>query len=300
MGTEESALYHNVDLLQLPKLQLSPDEVGRLTSVPVDFRPAISHFRSTTGAYFHLHPEFVTASRDETGSVTCETAKLCAGCWYHLGKRQPTIPPLSIAAGIDFGVPSRIGLPPLRLAEQYNPRNSSRNEARATDDTGEGTYPRADGLPAFISIAFIGAKAQWDALVPDRFRHIHEMHVRTDVVFSWLRALKHLNHFYTNITIDDTPEMEVILEHIADDLIQHARIVSDDVGIAVERLATAEREQPIAPMHGQEPEEDIELPQSAQLPAVFLGKSAHPTSDRGGPAVQVLPSLRDTLSSGPA
>ncbi|KZS03136.1 Uncharacterized protein APZ42_034213 [Daphnia magna] len=67
-----------------------------------------------------------------------------------------------------------------------------------------------------------------------------------------------------------------------------------------ERLATTEREQPIAPMHGQEPEEDIELPQSAQLPAVFLGKSAHPTSDRGGSAVQVLQSLRDTLSSGPA
>ncbi|KZR99697.1 Uncharacterized protein APZ42_004339, partial [Daphnia magna] len=66
------------------------------------------------------------------------------------------------------------------------------------------------------------------------------------------------------------------------------------------RLATAEREQPIAPMHGQGPEEDIELPQSAQLPAVFLGKSAHPTSDRGGPAVQVLQSLRDTLTSGPA
>ncbi|KZS06440.1 Uncharacterized protein APZ42_030106 [Daphnia magna] len=124
------------------------------------------------------------------------------------------------------------------------------------------------------------------------------MHERTDVVFSWLRAMKNLNHFYANITIDDMTEMEASLEHIADDLIQHNRIVSDDVGIDVDRLATAEREQPIAPMHGQEPEEDMELPQSAQLPAVFLVKSAHPTSDRGGPAVQVLQSLRDTLSSG--
>ncbi|KZS03153.1 Uncharacterized protein APZ42_034198, partial [Daphnia magna] len=86
MGTEESTLYHDEDILQLPKLQLSPDEVGRLTSVPVDFRSAISHFRSTTGAYFHLHPEFVTAARNETCNVTSETAKLCAGCWYHLGK----------------------------------------------------------------------------------------------------------------------------------------------------------------------------------------------------------------------
>ncbi|KAI9551001.1 hypothetical protein GHT06_005557 [Daphnia sinensis] len=295
---------------------------------------AISHFCSTTGAYFHLHPEFVTAARDETGSVTSETAKLGAG--YHLGKRQPTIPPLSIAAGIDFGVPSRIRLPPLRVAEQYVisrarlyasviklsratsvQRHTARQghaiafpqpesaelvaeQARATGDTGEGTYPRADGLPAFISIAFIGAKAQWDALLPNRFRHIHEMDVRKDVVFSWLRALKHLNHFYANITIDDTPEMEASLEHIVDDLIKHARVVSDDVGIAVDRLATAEREQPIAPMHRQEPEEDMELPQGAQLPAVFLGKSAHPTSDRYGPSVQVLQSLRDTLSSGPA
>ncbi|KAI9557143.1 hypothetical protein GHT06_016950 [Daphnia sinensis] len=94
--------------------------------------------------------------------------------------------------------------------------------------------------------------------------------------------------------------MEASLEHIADDLIQHARIVSDGVGIAGDRLATTEREQPVAHMHGQEPEEDMELPQGAQLPAVFLGKLAHPTSDRGGPAVQVLQSLRDTLSSGSA
>ncbi|KAI9551024.1 hypothetical protein GHT06_005687 [Daphnia sinensis] len=193
-------------------------------------------------------------------------------------------------AGIDFGVPSRIRLPPLRLAEQYvisrarlyasvikltgatsAQRHTARQghviafpqpesaeliaeQARATGDTGERTYPRADGLPAFISIAFI--------------------------------ALKHLNHFYANITIDDTPEMEASLEHIVDDLIKHARVVSDDVGIAVNRLATDEQEQPIAPMHGQEPEEDMELPQGAQLPAVFLGKSAHPTSDRYGPAVQ--------------
>ncbi|KAI9557256.1 hypothetical protein GHT06_017079 [Daphnia sinensis] len=78
------------------------------------------------------------------------------------------------------------------------------------------------------------------------------------------------------------------LEYIADDLIQHSPIVSDDVGIAVDRLVTAEREQPIAYMHGQEPEEDMELPQCDQLPAVFLGKSAQPTSDRGGPAVYVV------------
>ncbi|KAI9557255.1 hypothetical protein GHT06_017078 [Daphnia sinensis] len=58
--------------------------------------------------------------------------------------------------------------------------------ARATGNTREGTYPRTDGLPAFISIVFIVAKAQWGALVPYRFRHIHEMHVCTDVVCSWL------------------------------------------------------------------------------------------------------------------
>ncbi|KAK4028499.1 hypothetical protein OUZ56_017768 [Daphnia magna] len=321
-GTEESALYHDVNLLQLPKLQLSPDEVGRLTSVPVDFRPTISHFRSTTGAYFHLHPEFVTAARDETGSVTSETAKLCAGCWYHLGNRQPTIPPLSIAAGIDFGVPSRIGRPPLHMAEQYviararlyasvikltgatsAQRHSARQgyviafpqpesaelvaeQARATGDIGEGSTPVPMACP--LSSASPSSVSRRSGM----------LWCPTDVVFSWLRALKHLNHLYANITIDDTPEMEASLEH-ADDLIQHARIVSDDVGIAVDRLATAEREQPIAPMHGQEPEEDMELPQSAKLPSVFLGKSAHPTRDRGGPAVQVLQSRRDTLSSGP-
>ncbi|KAI9557144.1 hypothetical protein GHT06_016951 [Daphnia sinensis] len=168
VGMEESALYHDVDLLQLPKLQLSPDEVGRPTSVPVDFRPAISRFRSTTGAYFHLHPEFVTAARDETGNVTSETAKLCAGCCYHLGERKPTIPLLSIAAGVDFSVPSRIGLPPLQLAEKYvitqarlnasvikltgatsaqrhthsqNPRSSSRNRLELQVIQGKGPTP---------------------------------------------------------------------------------------------------------------------------------------------------------------
>ena len=51
------------------------------------------------------------------------TATLCDSCYVSVGKgvggkgKTPKRPKLSIANGVDFGLPQRIGLPPLTLAE---------------------------------------------------------------------------------------------------------------------------------------------------------------------------------------
>ena len=61
--------------------------------------------------HYHLHHELI--SKDSHGD---ETATLCKSCLDDISKKK--IPKFSVAAGVDFGVPSRIALPSLSLAEQ--------------------------------------------------------------------------------------------------------------------------------------------------------------------------------------
>jgi len=59
-----------------------------------------SVYKNASGILYHLHPEL--ADIDEHG---IESIKVCATCIMKLKKR---IPPLSIAAGIDFGYYRRL------------------------------------------------------------------------------------------------------------------------------------------------------------------------------------------------
>ena len=74
----------------------------------------ISYFETAEGELYHLHPELVDVD-DNTGQVS---TTLCSTCEGIVSKCE--IPPLSIAAGLDFGNPSRIQeLTPLNLHEKY-------------------------------------------------------------------------------------------------------------------------------------------------------------------------------------
>ena len=79
--------------------------------------------------FYHLHPEFVHVHEDEESHVKKEMTVLCPSCTQWLssvkktkddsrdGKPTASKPPNSIAAGIDFGDPRRIGLVPLEPIE---------------------------------------------------------------------------------------------------------------------------------------------------------------------------------------
>ena len=62
--------------------------------------------------YYHLHPEIVETKSDGDGYEV----KLCTSCTASIKKNED--PPLSIKAGVDFGLYHRIGLEPLSLAER--------------------------------------------------------------------------------------------------------------------------------------------------------------------------------------
>ena len=65
----------------------------------------------STGVLYHLHPELVAV---DAGGV--ETTHLCPSCLKAVNKR--CVPKLSIAAGVDFGVRSRLGLEELNMHEE--------------------------------------------------------------------------------------------------------------------------------------------------------------------------------------
>ena len=119
LGLESAKNYQKIPIDRLVKLQLSHQQLETLLAIPLPYRRVVSYFQSSNGLYYHLHPEFVTATTNDNTKLVSEIATVCEKCHAVLVKPTSQVPKWSIAAGIDFGNPGRIGLPPLRLAEEY-------------------------------------------------------------------------------------------------------------------------------------------------------------------------------------
>ena len=78
----------------------------------VDLTRLMGIYKSEQGELLNLHPEFVFHNSE--GS---ESTFLCDGCYKHFVEKQ-IVAPLSLASGIDYGNPYRIGLQPLNLFER--------------------------------------------------------------------------------------------------------------------------------------------------------------------------------------
>ena len=111
-----STKYIQVNVNILTSLQLSQDNICELNVVPPQFRSAFSVYTSADGTKYHLHSELVDDML-ENGNIISK-CWLCASCNNALMDNKK-IPKLSIAAGVDFGDPARIGLPTLTLTEEY-------------------------------------------------------------------------------------------------------------------------------------------------------------------------------------
>lgn len=217
MGPER---YKNTDLTRLRVLKLNTSQKEKLENIPVKYRRAISYYYSKIGnCYYHLHPELVKIDKDEEGNLIREVAMMCASCERKAGaKKNPKIPPFSIASGVDYGVPARINLPVLTFVEQYvlarvrlygsivklpgwsaAVSHSARKghiicfpqpespellaeQSRIRDCNTAQTYPRVDGLSQLISVVFIGAKKEFAALEPARFRSVTDLQVYTNLL----------------------------------------------------------------------------------------------------------------------
>ena len=85
-----------------------------MLNVDEEARKIVSFYISDEQQLYHLHPEFVEVSEEEN---RCPTVTVCDECTAFIRKGKK--PKFSIAAGVDFGSPSRIGLPEPNIAEQY-------------------------------------------------------------------------------------------------------------------------------------------------------------------------------------
>ena len=215
MGEVKMFQFH---LEMLSHLQLDDDQRTAYLNLPEQYRKAASVFTADDGRLFHLHPEFVKN----------EVVKVCQSCRDCFVLPEPKIPKLSLAAGIDFGLIERLGLPSPTLVEELllsrtrlfvnmvklaGPTAAQRQLAKQkshviTFPAPEGptklaelqrlnsshdrdTYPRVENLKEHLGVFFIGSRLQWDALVP--FHEVQELQVRTDVVYKYLHLLKNVN-----------------------------------------------------------------------------------------------------------
>ena len=305
---DKGTAHQYIPLSALERLRYKPDSeaLKRLMAIPIKFRRAISYFESSDNFIYHLHPEFVEKLPLPLSGDLVEQAKVCAPCWDVLRKDNEHLPKLSIANGIDFGVSSRIKLSQLRLAEQYliararlyvsviklkGNFNISRQSAKqghvitfpqpesaelAAEYLSKNKFPRVHNVHDFLSVSFLGSRAQWDSLVPTdkskpQLPNIHELHVRPTVVLEWLEALTYLNCFYENIEIDKSTEMVEEMKEIAQKLIDNVDIISDKVDIAVDLLASNQLPS------DEDTEDQVILPDSTHydpMPSTFVTCSA--------------------------
>ena len=190
---------------------------------------------------------------------------------------MPSIPPLSIAAGIDYGVPNRIGLLILTLPEEYiisyvriytciiklrgfkskeqipacighvvgflQPESAEilAGEYRFSKlQTESNVFPKVEKLAECMAVAFVQSKQQWEALIPNHFNTINELKIRQDIVYQWLEVLiKEMNPHYVNIDIDDSAEMKEAMVRVREELLNHPILLNTDIAIKMEDIATA-------------------------------------------------------------
>ena len=111
LTTKADHEYLLLPLSRLHSLQLTPEQQERHLAVTELYRPALSVHTALDGTLYHLHPELVEKNSDGD-----EVVRLCRYCTVHCPKGE--VPPLSLAAGMDYGSSARLGLPQLTVAEK--------------------------------------------------------------------------------------------------------------------------------------------------------------------------------------
>ena len=206
---------------------------------------------------FWIHPELVEQGTDGIASV-----RLCKHCHDCLASRPrgrnigAKLPELSIANGIDFGNPDRLGLPELTLVEMYllSPVRlyGSVIKLRPFEKDGDVRilnghliaflqlsanalgairsnairYPRLDDVRRLVTVSFLGDRGQLERMLNGGDSRIpKDLTVRPDVVYLWLAALCVLNpeHFppdsINNRTEAIDAELRELTQHLLADTI---------------------------------------------------------------------------------
>jgi len=246
--------YHKREVDTLAALQLSEEQRAEWEGLR-EFRAACSVFVSKSGKAFYLHRELV-----EEGASGVEIVQLCASCVKDIDAGKQ--PDQSIAAGVDFGVARRLGLPALSAVEKMLISRvrlySLVVKLRAPDGGGVATqcalsghvisfkhdapavmatvFPQVDNVRELVKVKFVDDKGKWDRHI-DKALRCKELTVRADVVYLWLRALAALNPWYKDVVIvDDVPTRQA-LGRLTAELVAAGSFITDSTAVAMDRAA---------------------------------------------------------------
>ena len=253
--------FHRVDLNQcrrgdagelfLSPLQLSPEAVQEYHG-----RGEHSNVASVTRVniegqeiYFYLHPELVSDG----------ATWLCDKCFQHVkNNTENKPPPFSIAAGMDYGLFSRLGLPRLSMAEwclispirlyshaivlsagtTNQPRKLTGHVVAFTHSAVTeavqylNTLPSPDSFHDVCRVYFLGTRTQWQQsqrALRSGTTLCEDLIVNPVSIFKWLRVLQRIHPAYNAVEIVENHDMAQRLLGLFNEAIEHAVVGTEEL-----------------------------------------------------------------------
>ena len=209
--------------------------------------------------YFHLHPEFVQEFTDDDDRKDFK-AKLCLKCCDFEPSKKSKAPIRSIARGVDFGSPVRVGLVRLTPRERqmiskvrhYNSvtkiesntgrqREHSHSAIKGHSILFDHDSPRVirdllseESINDSIGLQFVGPDGQYDNLARIALGSAH-VSARPFAVYQWLSVLGEVSEIYSDDRpLDDFPIVAERIHKCNKALVKNAEIVIPDKDTAKE------------------------------------------------------------------
>ena len=212
---------------------------------------AKSFYISQSQEYYHFHPELVSLDNDNNEIIT-----LCGDC----NRERDSLPPNSIAAGVDFGSFHRLGLVPLNLQEETVLsfvrlfitifKISSNRTGRVNvnvnymqkihailfghdcphmvaERLGEVIdLINADSLMETMLVLFYDSHGRYDTLVK-RMHGSSFLFPRWWQIISWIRVWKVIHPKYLRVRMPEKNNLQAVLEKAQETVIHESRIITD-------------------------------------------------------------------------
>jgi len=238
-----------------------PDELTKDTTLPdwMFCKSDNGELDRSKPKYFHLHPEFVQEFTDGDGRKDFK-ARLCGNCCEFEPSEKTKAPMRSIAKGVDFGSPRRVGLVPLTSRERQiislvrhyqcavkierndgKKRELSHSAIRGHSILFDHDCPRVvkkllseESINGSIEIHFVGPDGQYDHLAKKALGSA-QVCARSFAVYQWLKVLKDVNEWYSgDEELEDFPVVVERIEKCNKALVEEAVMVTADKKIAKE------------------------------------------------------------------
>lgn len=256
-----NAEFNRVLLTQLQLLKLTEEQCKRHTAMLN--HSIIASVTVFQGELYHLHPELVYA--DTTVGTEYDTwTWLCLECFNSVTAN--TIPPLSLAAGLDYGwlrranpafpdltpverallSPVRLYMTIFKLKRCEGLTDLSRQKGLtahciAFDDGGiqemATRLPCVDDLHSRFVVEFVGPKNEFERN-SKVLLGLDKLQARWDVIVAYLQLFRAVNPMLATV-IDLSDAVKARIEHVTQELLEKALVVSDDRVLNMEKKLDA-------------------------------------------------------------